>query len=356
MPLDVEHVLSELTPNEKLTLLAGMSPPRKGLASLTPLGTDWWHTKAIPRLKVPALRMTDGPNGVRGTRFFNGVPAACFPCGTALGATFNIELLEKAGKLMAEESKAKGAQIILGPTINMQRSPLGGRGFESFSEDPVLAGQAAAAVVRGMQAEGIAATIKHFVCNDQEHERLAVNSVISQRALREIYLKPFQIVVKESNPAAFMTAYNKVNGIHASESAFLLGAVLRGEWKWEGLVMSDWYGTYSVSEAINAGLDLEMPGPSRWRTDALTHALRSKKVLPFTLDQRVRELLKFINWTERSGVPENAPEEGRDIPETGEFLRKVAAETIVLMKNEKQVLPLSKDKTVRIQFGPSLRL
>lgn len=331
MPLDVEHVLSQLTPAEKVSLLAG---------------TDWWHTKSVPRLSIPALRFTDGPNGVRGTRFFNGVPAACFPCGTALGATFNTSLLEDCGRLMALEAKAKGAHVILGPTINMQRSPLGGRGFESFSEDPLLAGKCAAAVVRGIQREGVAATIKHFVCNDQEHERLAVNSIVSQRALREIYLKPFQIVMREGGPAALMTSYNKVNGTHASESAWLLGGVLRGEWKWEGLVMSDWYGTYSVSESINSGLDLEMPGPSRWRTDALTHALRSKKVLPSKLDERVRQMLKFINWTERSGVEENAPEEARDVKETGEFLRKVAAETIVLMKNEKKVLPLDRTKTV----------
>jgi beta-glucosidase len=185
--------------------------------------------------------MSDGPNGVRGTRFFDGIPAACFPCGTALGATWDADLMQAAGRLMAEEARCKGAAIILGPTINIQRSPLGGRGFESFSEDPYLSGSIAAAQIQGMQGAGISATIKHFVCNDQEHERQAVSSVVSERALREIYLMPFQIAMRDAGPRAFMTAYNKVNGIHASENKRLLEGILRKEWDFKGMVMSDWY-------------------------------------------------------------------------------------------------------------------
>jgi beta-glucosidase len=148
---------------------------------------------------------------------------------------------------MGDEAKAKGAHVILGPTVNMQRSPLGGRGFESFSEDPVLSGNCAAALIDGMQSNNIGATIKHYTGNDQEHERMAVNCIISDRALREIYLLPFQIAVRDSKPVAFMTAYNKVNGTHASESPFLLQNILREEWGWSGLVMSDWYVCYIVS-------------------------------------------------------------------------------------------------------------
>jgi beta-glucosidase len=184
--------------------------------------------------------MSDGPNGVRGTKFFNGVPAACFPCGTGLGATWDSELLEAAGRVMADEARAKGASVILGPTINMQRSPLGGRGFESFSEDPHLSGSLAAAEIRGIQENGLSATIKHFVCNDQEHERQRVDVVISERALREIYLMPFQIALKDGDPKCFMTSYNKVNGIHCSESKRLLQDILRDEWGFKGLVLSDW--------------------------------------------------------------------------------------------------------------------
>lgn len=184
--------------------------------------------------------MSDGPNGVRGTKYFDGTPAACFPCGTALGATWDTELAEAAGTLMGQESIAKGAAVLLGPTVNIQRSPLGGRGFESFSEDPVLSGTVAAAIVRGIQDTGVVATIKHFVCNDQEHERQAQDSVVSARALREIYLMPFQIAQRDAKPGAYMTAYNKVNGKHVSESKWLVDEILRQEWGFDGTVMSDW--------------------------------------------------------------------------------------------------------------------
>lgn len=206
----------------------------------SPLGVDFWHTKAVPRLNVPSIRMSDGPNGVRGTRFFNGVPAACFPCGTGLGATWNTDLLAEAGSLMGAEARAKGAHVLLGPTVNMQRSPLGGRAFESFSEDPVLAGNCAAAVIRGIEGTGVVASIKHFVANDQEHERMAVDTILSERALREIYALPFQIAVRDANPGSFMTAYNKVNGTHASEHRGLIEKIVRKEWGWQGLVTSDW--------------------------------------------------------------------------------------------------------------------
>ncbi|GKT58201.1 glycoside hydrolase family 3 [Colletotrichum tofieldiae] len=337
---DVEDVLSKLTLHEKTELLSGI---------------DFWHTQSVPRLDVPSIRLSDGPNGVRGTRFFNGVAAACFPCGTGLAATWDTTLLDRAGNLMGSESRAKGAHILLGPTVNMQRSPLGGRGFESFSEDPVLAGQCAASVVRGIQSTGVQAAIKHFVGNDQEHERMAVNSVITDRALREIYMLPFQIAVRDANPASFMTAYNKVNGAHVSENGSLLQGVLRNEWKWDGLVMSDWYGTYSTVEAVEAGLDLEMPGPTRWRGQLVNHALSSKKLLPETVDQRVRAVLKSVQRAMETGIPEHAEEKSRDLPETAALLRQVAGDSLVLLKNEKGTLPFQKAKTVLV-IGPNAKV
>jgi beta-glucosidase len=198
--------------------------------------------------------MSDGPNGVRGTRFFNGIPAACFPCATALGATWDTELLGQVGHLLGEEAIAKGSHVLLGPTINIQRSPLGGRGFESFSEDGVLSGTLAGHYTKGVQEKGVAATLKHFVCNDQEHERMAVNSIVTARALREIYLMPFQLAMRISKSACVMTAYNKVNGTHVSENKAIIDDILRKEWGWDGLVMSDWYTIYvsTFEEVIDA--------------------------------------------------------------------------------------------------------
>lgn len=184
--------------------------------------------------------MSDGPNGVRGTRFFNGVPSACFPCATALGATWDTALLSEVGKTMGEEAIAKGTHVVLGPTINIQRSPLGGRSFESFSEDGVLSGILAGNFTKGMQSKGVAATLKHFVCNDQEHERMAVSTIVTDRALREIYLLPFQLAMRVARAACIMTSYSKVNGVHVSENKPLINDILREEWGWDGLVMSDW--------------------------------------------------------------------------------------------------------------------
>lgn len=165
---------------------------------------------------------------------------AGFPCGTALGATWDTELIQKCGALQGEEAIAKGASVILGPTVNMQRSPLGGRGFESFAEDPFLAGAMGSAAIKGIQSTGVAATIKHFVCNDSEDERQSVNAIVSERALREIYLMPFQIIQRDAKPMALMTGYNRLNGLHCSESPRLIQKILRDEWGFDGLVMSDW--------------------------------------------------------------------------------------------------------------------
>lgn len=204
------------------------------------LGLDFWHTVSLPRFNVPSIRLSDGPNGVRGTKFFDGVHAACLPCGTGLAATWDQDLLYEAGVLIGNECKAKGAHCWLGPTVCIQRSPLGGRGFESMSEDPYVTGKLAAAYIKGAQSTGIISTLKHWVANDQEHERVGYNAVISERALREVHMLPFQIAIADSKPGAVMACYNRVNGTHVSESKNLLDVQLRQDWGWNGLIMSDW--------------------------------------------------------------------------------------------------------------------
>ncbi|KAL2208441.1 beta-glucosidase [Sarocladium strictum] len=334
---DVEHTMSELKITEKIALLSGI---------------DAWHTAPVHRLGVPSVRMSDGPNGVRGTRFFQGVPAACLPCGTGLAATWDTNLVQQGGALQGAEAIAKGASVLLGPTTNMQRFPLGGRGFESFSEDPDLAGAMSAATVNGIQSTGVAATIKHYVCNDQEDQRSAVDALVTERALREIYLMPFMIAQRDAQPLCYMTSYNRVNGIHASECPRLIGDILRKEWAFDGLVMSDWYGTYSTTEATKAGLDLEMPGPPALRGDLIRQAMMCGKLLEHDLDQRVRKVLELVKRVEPLGLPEGAPEGTVDTPETAAFLRKLSSNSIVLLKNDNAVLPFSRAKTTAV-IGPN---
>ncbi|KAK8005894.1 hypothetical protein PG991_012191 [Apiospora marii] len=339
-PFDVEDLISKLTPDEKISLLSGK---------------DFWQTRDIPRLQIPSLRTSDGPNGIRGQRFFNGTPSSCLPCGTGLAASWDRSLLKRAGAMLGRECAAKGAHVWLGPTVNMLRSPLGGRGFESYSEDPFLSGALAAAIVAGVQSSaGVAACIKHFVCNDQEHERQAVNCVVSERALREIYLMPFMLAQRDAKPLCYMTSYNRLNGVHVSENARMMQDVLRGEWGFDGLIMSDWFGTYSAAESTNAGLDLEMPGPPRMRGPNLLVSMGNRKVSQHALNDRVRQLLRLANRVAPVGFrDDDVPEEAvNDAPETRALLRELAVAGIVLLKNDGAVLPLNKDKSVAV-MGPN---
>ncbi|KAK5210282.1 hypothetical protein LTS13_000823 [Exophiala xenobiotica] len=337
---DTETLLSQLALDEKVALIRG---------------SDMWHTTPIPRLRIPSLRVSDGPNGVRGTRFFDGTPGACLPCGTGLGATWDTGLVRRLGNLLGLEAKSKGAHILLGPTVNIQRSPLGGRGFEFFGEDPVLSGLLAAAYCNGVQDEHIITAIKHFVCNDQEDKRMSVNITVSDRALREIYLLPFMLAIRDSNPGAIMTAYNKLNGTHCSENVKLLRDILRGEWGWQGLLMSDWYGTYSTCEAIAAGLDLEMPGPSRWRDLGLTHAVNCGKLDEKVIDDRARNVLEAVQKAGKSGIPQGCGETTLDTPGQRSLLREAAADSVVLLKNSMGTLPLQKSKSTAV-IGSNVRV
>jgi len=225
------------------------------------------------------------------------------------------------------------------------RHPLGGRNFESFSEDPLLTGKLAAQVVNGLQSQGVAATVKHFAVNEQETERLKVDEIVSERALREIYLKPFEIAVKEANPWAVMTAYNKVNGCHADAHEFLLKKVLRSEWGWKGLIMSDWGGTNSTADSLNAGLDLEMPGPTRFRSyKAVNDAIKNGALSEKTIDDRVRNVLELIHKVGGFENPDIPDERSVDDPKHRELIREVAGQGLVLLKNDGNVLPLRKEE------------
>jgi beta-glucosidase len=335
----IEDLLGRMSIEEKVSMLAG---------------SDQWHGTGVPRLGIPPIKMTDGPCGARGGQYESGTTAACFPCGTALAATWNPELVERVGAALAEEARSKRAQVLLAPTVNIHRSPLAGRNFECYSEDPYLTARIAVAYIRGVQSQGVGACIKHFVCNDSEFERNSISSQVGERALREIYLAPFEAAVKEAKPWSVMASYNRVNGTYASEHPRLLTDILRREWGFEGFVVSDWYGTRSTAQAAQAGLDLEMPGPPRHRGEKLLDAVKAGAVSEECIDAAVRRLLEV---TLRSGIldhPEKAREESIDRPEHRRLAREAAGEAIVLLKNESNALPLDRGKIRTLAvIGPS---
>lgn len=293
---------------------------------------------------MPSLKTSDGPNGARGAEFAHGTTAACFPASVCLASTFDVNLATQVGAALAEETASKGARVLLAPTVCLHRHPLGGRNFESFSEDPLLAGKLAAAYIRGLQDKGVGATIKHFAANEQETCRFTVNETISERALRELYLKPFEIAIKEADPWAVMTSYNLVNGTHADSSDFLLKKVLRGDWGWKGLVMSDWGGTNSTAESINAGMDLEMPGPTKWRkVEDVKEAIAAGKTSEEAVTERARNVLELLVKTKQFEDPITPPEKAINRPSTQKLIRQVGGAGAVLLKNEGGVLPIKKE-------------
>ncbi len=322
--LDIESLIHRLTLEEKIRLLAG---------------ADNWHTHAIERLGIPALKVTDGPNGARGAWGGLAGASACTPVGTALAATWNTALIEEIGGLLADETRAKGADVLLAPTVNLHRTPLAGRNFECFSEDPYLSGEMACAYIRGVQSRGVGCCIKHFVCNDQEYQRLSISAEVEERPLRELYLEPFRKAIQAVQPVAVMTAYNRIRGAYASQHEYLLKTILKGEWGYDGLALSDWGGTYS--DAVPAGgLDLEMPGPARWMSaERVRKAMAEGSLTPAALDDKVRRLLRALQTVGRFDQPAHPPEGALDTPAQRQLLRRAAQEAIVLLKNQ-GALPL----------------
>ena len=333
----IDDLLSQMTLDEKISMLAG---------------TGLWYSTAVPRLDVPSFRMADGPNGVRGIWSEMSPTAAATPVGTALGATWNPALVEKIGNVLGEELKDKSGHILLAPTVNIHRTPIAGRNFECFAEDPYLSGMIASAYIKGIQDRGVGACIKHFIANDQEYQRHSMSSEVDERTLREIYLEPFRIAIRKSNPWAVMSSYNRVNGRYACENDHTLLEILKGEWGYQGMVMSDWFGTYD-EQVPTGGLDLEMPGPARWMaTEVVKKALANGTLTEERIDDKVKRLLCVL---EKAGLFENPthqPERATDNPKHRRILRQAAGEAIVLLKNDGKKLPLKKGIRSIAVIGP----
>src|SRR3954451_10157557 len=315
-------------------------------------GSDLWNAPGIPEHDLAPLRVTDGPNGARGPSF-TGVPSACFPCGTALGATWDPQLVRRVGVAIAQESRTKGAQVLLAPTVNLHRHPLAGRNFECYSEDPTLTAMIAIGFITGVQSEGVGVTVKHFVANDSEFERMTISSEVPEAVLRELYLVPFEAAVTEADAWGVMSAYNRLNGTYCSEHEWLLTTVLRDEWGFDGVVISDWYGTHSTAPAANAGLDLEMPGPPQWFGPPLAAAVRAGEVDEATLDGKVRRVLMLL---ERAGRLDDEPsqaEDCTDAPADRGVARRAAAESFVLLHNDGNALPIAGSVRTLAVIGPN---
>jgi beta-glucosidase len=304
-------------------------------------GADWW--KVTGSGDVPALKVTDGPSGARGERFMGGPPSVSFPCSAALGATWDVDLVERVGAALATETLAKGAHVLLGPTVNLQRSPLGGRHFECLSEDPVLSAHLAVAYVGGLQGGGVAACVKHLVANDTEADRFEISSEPDERTLREASLLPFEHALRRAGGWSTMAAYNRLHGTHCTQHEHLLSTILRDEWGWDGVVISDWFATRSTVEAALAGLDLEMPGPGLFFGTELVQALDRGDVDVATVEAK-RERLALLGKRTGADVRPPGPDGPGGSPEVVAVAREAAAAAAVLLRNEAvdgaPVLPL----------------
>lgn len=335
----VDTALAALGLDDKTRLLAGQ---------------DLWSLPALPAIGLRSLVMSDGPIGVRGVRWTAADPSVALPSPTALAATWDPELARRAGRLLAQEARRKGVHVLLAPTVNLHRTPLGGRHFEAYSEDPYLTGEIGTGYVRGVQDGGVATTVKHFVANDAETDRFTVNNTVAPRPLRELYLAPFERIVRNAHPWGIMAAYNQVNGSTMTEHRYLQNAVLRGEWGFDGFIVSDWLAARTTVGAITGGLDAAMPGPRTVYGEALADAVRAGEVDEKIVDLAVRNILLLAA---RTGALESAPPAvpAAALPATvdGEALaREIARRSFVLVRNEirdgADALPLAPGTTVAL--------
>ncbi len=331
-----------MTKQQAKELVAQMTLEEK--ASLCS-GSDFWTTKPIERLNLPRIMMTDGPHGLRkqahdsnGADISGSVPATCFPTSCATGASFDRDLLHEIGEALGEECLQEEVSVLLGPGINLKRSPLCGRNFEYFSEDPYLAGELTTSHVSGVQSTGVGTSLKHFAVNNQETRRLTVNAVVDERALREMYLAAFETVVKRAQPWTIMGSYNQVNGAFASENERLLTTVLREEWGFEGAVVSDWGACNDRVEGVRAGLDLEMPGPAQFNDAAIVKAVRDGLLDESELDTVAIRNVELI----QKGASSLKPAFTYDVDAHHALARRAAAQSAVLLKNQDGILPLAK--------------
>jgi beta-glucosidase len=320
----VESILKQMTLEEKIDLLGG---------------TDGFFVRDIPRLGLPRLKMADGPLGVR-----NFGPATAMAGGVGLAATWNPQLAERVGTEIGRDARAKGVHFLLGPGVNIYRSPTNGRNFEYFGEDPFLAARMTVGYVKGVQSQGVSATVKHFAANNSEYDRHNTDSVVDERTLREIYLPAFEAAVREARAGALMDSYNLLNGEHASQNRHLLTDIARGDWGFDGLMMSDWFATYDGVAAVNAGQDLEMPFAANMNQRVLKPAVEQGKVSVATIDEHVRRILRTaarFGWLDRDQTETSIPR----FNQTGrQAALQAAREGVVLLRNERGVLPLDRKK------------
>ncbi|MGW1548588.1 beta-glucosidase [Streptomyces sp. NPDC002346] len=337
----VEAALAALGLDDKARLLAGQ---------------DMWSLPALPAVGLGSLVMSDGPIGVRGVRWTAEDPSVALPSPTALAATWDPALARRAGRLLAQEARRKGVHVLLAPTVNLHRSPLGGRHFETYSEDPYLTGEIGAGYVLGVQDGGVGTTVKHFVANDAETDRFTVDNIVAPRTLREIYLAPFERIVKNAHPWGIMAAYNQVNGSTMTEHRYLQNAVLRGEWGFDGSIVSDWLAARSTGAAINGGLDIAMPGPKTVYGKALAAAVRAGEVEEFVVDGAVRNVLRLAA---RVGILHGAPPvvdpADHPTPIDGDALaREIARRSFVLVRNERAALPIDPAAVRKVALSGAL--
>jgi beta-glucosidase len=338
MEPNIDRILDQMTLEEKAALCTGAGP---------------WTTTPIPRLGVPAIFVADGPHGVRKvpdeTVSSKSLPATCFPTASSLASTWDPALLREMGQALAEECVALGVDVLLGPGVNMKRSPLGGRNFEYFSEDPYLAGELAAALIDGVQSRGVGTSLKHFAANNQEYQRFSINAEVDERTLREIYYPAFETAVKRAQPWTVMCAYNKLNGEYCSEHHGLLVDLLKNEWGFKGFVVSDWGAVHDRPASLRGGLDLEMPGPQAGRVQAVVDAVRSGALDEAALNESVRRILRIVQKSQevaKGGDAAGNPAAGSSSAAAGfnvdghhRLAQRIAAEGMVLLKND-GILPL----------------
>lgn len=339
MKKNIRQMISQMTLEEKASLCSGL---------------DFWTTRGIERLGIPSIMVTDGPHGLRKQQqsadhlgIYDSVPATCFPSAAGLASTWNKELIHEVGVALGEECQAEDVAVLLGPGANIKRSPLCGRNFEYFSEDPYLSSEMAASHINGVQSQGVGTSLKHFAVNNQEHRRMSTDAIVDERTLREIYLASFEGAVKKAQPWTVMSAYNKVNGEYASENEYLLNHILKEEWGFEGFVVSDW-GAVNVREvALSAGLELEMPSSNGIGERKIVEAVRTGKLSEDKLDRAVERFLNII-FKAVDHKKENAV---YDKDAHHRLAREVARESMVLLKNEDRILPLKKVGTVAVIGG-----